>query len=380
MAATSLGVSGAASSRDHSRARRSEGVYFGQRSSRQMELRLPGSPGSDHFNGSRLRSAAAALFSPSEVAARERPAGWRTAIDAAFTMEISFLGDACERAAGGGLWRSEAGCVSVITSDLRFGHMVQNGWHPGREPRLLILRQSGGRCSLRQRGNREIYVARDVTVLDGSETFDGDMSGQGGGVWLSIPLSEVRKHYPRAQNLAGVRIDGSTGAGALASDFVGSLATHIERTSRFQTHGVIRPLLELLELAGRERLGTPQPATKQQALRSVRQYIADRLASNELTPNAIAESHGVSRRQLDKWFSDQPLSVSQYIWEQRLLKCRQALVDPLNAHLPIIQIAVQWGFNSSAHFSRAFKSRFGTSPSRWRVAGLRQFQSTERSL
>jgi AraC-like DNA-binding protein len=44
------------------------------------------------------------------------------------------------------------------------------------------------------------------------------------------------------------------------------------------------------------------------------------------------------------------------------------LSSPLCARLSISQICFRWGFNDSAHFSRAFRNQFGLSPREHRRA------------
>jgi AraC-like DNA-binding protein len=38
----------------------------------------------------------------------------------------------------------------------------------------------------------------------------------------------------------------------------------------------------------------------------------------------------------------------------------------LQAHLSISEICFRWGFNDAAHFSRAFREQFATTPRAWR--------------
>ena len=53
---------------------------------------------------------------------------------------------------------------------------------------------------------------------------------------------------------------------------------------------------------------------------------------------------------------------SDYIWAQRLDAARRALCDPACAARTVSEIAFSLGFNDAAHFSRAFRARFGCSP------------------
>ena len=102
-------------------------------------------------------------------------------------------------------------------------------------------------------------------------------------------------------------------------------------------------------------------------LREIRLHIEDELSNPDLTPGNVARAHGISRRHLDKLFETEPHTVSQFIWERRLLHSRRALAEPQLAHLSITEVAYNWGFSSSSHFSRAFKARFGMTPRQARV-------------
>ncbi|MNY63185.1 Transcriptional activator FeaR [compost metagenome] len=56
------------------------------------------------------------------------------------------------------------------------------------------------------------------------------------------------------------------------------------------------------------------------------------------------------------------LSVESFIFDQRLDKCRELLLDPRHRHRGIGELAYQVGFTHPSHFSRLFKSRFGMTP------------------
>ena len=64
-------------------------------------------------------------------------------------------------------------------------------------------------------------------------------------------------------------------------------------------------------------------------------------------------------RQALRYAEPQPLTPSQYIWERRLEACSRDLLEPRLAGRPVADIAYGRGFNDAAHFSRAFRERFG---------------------
>ncbi|MBK6401297.1 MAG: helix-turn-helix transcriptional regulator [Rhodocyclaceae bacterium] len=88
-----------------------------------------------------------------------------------------------------------------------------------------------------------------------------------------------------------------------------------------------------------------------------------------MTPTRIAEANFISVRHLHGLFQQCGTTVSKWIWDRRLKAGREDLLDSAMSTLTICEIAYRRGFNDSAHFSRAFKERFGLSPGSLRVKG-----------
>lgn len=95
-------------------------------------------------------------------------------------------------------------------------------------------------------------------------------------------------------------------------------------------------------------------------------YIDDHLGSNDLTPGAVAAAHYISTRHLHALFQGLDTTVSTWIRERRLERCRADLLDPTLADRTVSAISTRWGFPDAAHFSRLFKSTYGVSPSELR--------------
>jgi len=91
-------------------------------------------------------------------------------------------------------------------------------------------------------------------------------------------------------------------------------------------------------------------------------YLEENFSNHELTPTRIAEANHVSLRHLHGLFKESGTTVSKWIWDRRLRAGREDLLDPKLANLTVCDIAFRRGFSDSAHFSRAFKERFGISP------------------
>jgi AraC-like DNA-binding protein len=109
------------------------------------------------------------------------------------------------------------------------------------------------------------------------------------------------------------------------------------------------------------------PATRRRALlASVQTFIDRSLADPHLSPSAIAGAHHISLRWLYKLFEEQGTTVSRWIRERRLERCRRDLLNPALSDLPASAIAYRSGFTDAAHFSRAFRKTYGHPPGTYR--------------
>lgn len=109
----------------------------------------------------------------------------------------------------------------------------------------------------------------------------------------------------------------------------------------------------------------PHPGL-QARLSQARHFIISRIDNPELTPEDVASALQVSRRTLYAWFAQCGQSPFAFIQQTRLDRCRMALIDPAARQLTITRIAFDNGFSDMAHFSRLFKTTYGTGPRDYR--------------
>lgn len=101
----------------------------------------------------------------------------------------------------------------------------------------------------------------------------------------------------------------------------------------------------------------------------VKQYVQTHLGEADLTIERIAQDMRCSKRYLHRVFEDDDCSLDRYIWQARLERCQAALLLPGAVRKSVSEVAYAWGFNSSAHFCRVFKSQYGLSPTEFRRQG-----------
>jgi AraC-like DNA-binding protein len=98
-------------------------------------------------------------------------------------------------------------------------------------------------------------------------------------------------------------------------------------------------------------------------LETIKADIIAHLDDGTLSLAAIADRHGVTLRYLQKLFEFDGTSFSQFVVSQRLAKAYRMLTNPLYSHRAIGNIAYDVGFNDLSYFNRAFRQRYGSTPS-----------------
>ena len=92
------------------------------------------------------------------------------------------------------------------------------------------------------------------------------------------------------------------------------------------------------------------------------------LGRNDLCLSEIATRSGLSPRQAQRLFEQAGTTFTEFVLEQRLLQARKLLGDPRARTRKISDIAHSSGFSDLSYFNRAFRKRFGATPSELREA------------
>ena len=91
----------------------------------------------------------------------------------------------------------------------------------------------------------------------------------------------------------------------------------------------------------------------------IEHHILAHLGDPELSPESIAKAHFISLRQL-YYVCSRAENLSEWIMERRLDAAHRLLTA--TSHPNVSAIARRCGFANSAHFSRRYRLRFGTTP------------------
>jgi AraC-like DNA-binding protein len=163
------------------------------------------------------------------------------------------------------------------------------------------------------------------------------------------------------------RIPGETGLGAILFHLSTSLYNEAEDLTPDDGTSAIDSYLRILAacVAKRESVARGLSRLSELAAR-MKHYIDVHLTETALSPAEIASAMDISVRHVHRVFSHQGLTVADWIRAERLRRCRNDLCDPRLQSKSITEIAFFWGFNDSAHFSRAFKKQYRICPRAFR--------------
>ncbi len=231
-------------------------------------------------------------------------------------------------------------------------------------------------------GEAEFWDGQTRTRLDRGDIIYGP-TGMDAALRLLTPFRLLFVSAPRValgHRLVAplaLKLGRFSGAGGLGRVFSGLLQATAQSLSEL-TSDQLRPVeLALTEFLVANLAAEDSPAALGGAeaaraahLHRVCQTIETLLADPDLSLEQIAALDGVSPRTLQKLFASIDQNVSGYVRLRRLERCRLDLASPICASLSISEISFRWGFNGSAHFSRAFRAQYGVSPREYRRAHL----------
>jgi AraC-like DNA-binding protein len=112
-------------------------------------------------------------------------------------------------------------------------------------------------------------------------------------------------------------------------------------------------------------------------LQAVKADILAHLTDHTLSIGHVAARHGISTVYVRKLFEEEPLSFSVFVLENRLERARRMLSDGRFRDRAIGNIAFDAGFGDLSYFNRAFRRRFGASPSDIRVEASRLWDAED---
>lgn len=186
-------------------------------------------------------------------------------------------------------------------------------------------------------------------------------------IQFAMPRSLAEEYLGSVAKLHGRVVPAA--AATLFVDYVKGLRAAVGGVSATQAPRLGRILLDLLAVAARHdprgagaRARAVSPAT-------IREGIAASLELPVTSIAALCQRLGVSRSTLSRMFKEEG-GIETHLRNLRLERVRMALANPTDTQR-IAALAERWGFTDASHLTRAFRARYGVTPSAMRPAVAR---------
>jgi transcriptional regulator GlxA family with amidase domain len=149
-----------------------------------------------------------------------------------------------------------------------------------------------------------------------------------------------------------------SGGSAVADLAAFLVRTHLDRRAE-------QNALEILQIERRREGGEVQPRNPLGVERfdpqvGIGLMFMEKNLGRGMTMDAIAEAMGTSRRQMERLFHEQLKSSPAVVYAK--LRMRHARMLLLKTSRPLIEIALDVGYDNAGHFARRFKAIYGYSP------------------
>jgi AraC family transcriptional activator of tynA and feaB len=177
---------------------------------------------------------------------------------------------------------------------------------------------------------------------------------------LQLPAEELRPHIGDQ----AIVISRTAPEVRILTAYVSTLIESLNELNDAAVGHARNAVIELFKgmLAHRVVADEPQLATALVA--AAKQLAQSRLLDGDLNPRALAKALNVSVRTLHRAFAAADESIMSFVRAQRLERARLELTAP-GAPLSVAEVAVRWQFSDNSHFTRAFRQRYGVTPTQY---------------
>lgn len=266
-------------------------------------------------------------------------------------------------------WRLGPVSLSRLTSDaLMYRRLPRHLAAQGPEE-FLVTVPAKSEVRFNQCG-REVRANPGTFIIERSHEPYEFSHAEAADLWVMKLSAEMLGGRVRAPDrFCSLEFDATNGANGLFVDMLHLIPLRYDAMTE-ETRGVVaRQLVDLLALAlqSDDRILTSGLSSVRAAhLARIESFVHRQIDDPELGPEKVAAGCGISVRYLHELLRDTNQTLGQWIRDQRLQAAHEDLGSPACTR-SIAEIAYARGFSDQAQFSRAFRARFGLTPTEVRA-------------
>jgi AraC-like DNA-binding protein len=293
---------------------------------------------------------------------------WRDALAGNFNGLVPEPPGRDEFAAEGWLASAQLGDVAAFHVAGSSQILVRSPARARKQPSdlLKVCIQRAGTATISQDGRQVLLAPGAMAIYDIDQPYTIALQGD----WRCSVIAFPRSAFVASRHFIDAVICRSTsvrqGPGSVLAPLVASAVRGEVRAVGASDVLMGHASLDLLRAAlAAERL----PDRPDAVVLTIDAYIRRHLADTELSHAAVAAAHHMSERTLHRLFEASGQSVTELIRAYRLDGIMADLRSASSASETINQVAARWGLHDMPHLIRAFRARFGMTPSQARNGG-----------
>ena len=230
---------------------------------------------------------------------------------------------------------------------------------------VSVVLQHQGSMLIQQNLRTSMLASGDICLIDNHEPFMMEVQhSYSKFIAWQIPRESVLSQHPQLSKITAHRFSPDlSSAQIIRSNLVKTLETcaDLEKYQQGVVLGSFIQLLGLLEVPDGD-LPRPRNWRVSRALAVIEIGLSD----SSFNADDVAHEQHISRRQLDRMFHEEiGMTITARIWDRRLSYAASLLKAQGQART-ITDAAMSSGFEDAAHFTRAFKKKYGIPPRDWR--------------
>jgi AraC-like DNA-binding protein len=237
------------------------------------------------------------------------------------------------------------------------------------EDYLQIALARRGRTIVVQDGREAVIGPGDFVLYDSARPFSFVTSDDFEYTVCLHPKGQLPLSRAEMAAATAIRFDGRRGLGAMVPPLLDSAYGLVDDDlPPGVSDAVAQTIGDLFVALVRSRVAPAAPDNLH--LARARAHVREHIADRDLDPASVAAACAISVSYLHKLFAESGTSVAATIREERLQGVWRDLRRPDLATLTVAAVGHRWGIPDAAQLSRAFRARFGRSPSAHRAAAL----------
>ncbi|TCK26846.1 helix-turn-helix domain-containing protein [Pseudonocardia endophytica] len=231
---------------------------------------------------------------------------------------------------------------------------------------VFVNVQTAGTCAVEQGGRRAVVRPGRFTVVDTTEPYHFGFDDPWGMVSYRIPHAMIGGRLDAVRSLTGRSWD-ATGAGGVVTAVMASM-WGLEAGAG--TPDVEHAMVSAVSAVAAERAAGSDD--RRAVLRAeIERHVERGLADPSLSVATVSREIGVSARTLHAAVSAGGETFAAMVRRRRLERAATLLADA-GGRSSVTEIAASVGFDGPSSFSRAFRRRFGRTPTEARARNVQE--------